>query len=145
LKILDDVSSTGNGAGIAASSRKGSTSNGTKVSNLYKYFKYIFLTIPGIYGSPKYINNQRKHFNIYDVFYSQCSRQHVSAGIPAIFRVRFLVQEYKRTYRSFATTMSQLKILVQEYKRTYRSFATTMSQLKISDFSGETFKGFEVL
>ena len=28
---------------------------------------------------------------------------------------------------------------------TYRSFATTVSQLKISDFSGETFKGFEVL
>ena len=27
----------------------------------------------------------------------------------------------------------------------YRSFATTVSHLKISDFSGETFKGFEVL
>jgi hypothetical protein len=26
-----------------------------------------------------------------------------------------------------------------------RSFATTVSQLKISDFSGETLKGFEVL
>jgi hypothetical protein len=30
----------------------GSTSKGTKVSNLYKYFKYIFLIIPGIVGSP---------------------------------------------------------------------------------------------
>jgi len=29
--------------------------------------------------------------------------------------------------------------------KTYRSFATTVSQLKISDFSGETFKDFEVL
>jgi len=28
---------------------------------------------------------------------------------------------------------------------TYRSFVTTVSQLKICDFSGETFKGFEVL
>jgi hypothetical protein len=28
---------------------------------------------------------------------------------------------------------------------TYRSFATTVSQLKIGDFSGETFKGFEAL
>jgi hypothetical protein len=28
---------------------------------------------------------------------------------------------------------------------TYRSFATTVSQLKIRDFSGETFKGFEML
>jgi hypothetical protein len=27
----------------------------------------------------------------------------------------------------------------------YRSFATTVSQLKMCDFSGETFKGFEVL
>jgi len=27
----------------------------------------------------------------------------------------------------------------------YRSFATTVSQLKICDFSGEVFKGFEVL
>ena len=51
LKILDNVSSIGSGAGIAASSRRGSTSKGTKVSNLYKYFKYISLTIPGIFGS----------------------------------------------------------------------------------------------
>ena len=29
--------------------------------------------------------------------------------------------------------------------RTYRSFATKVSQLKMCDFSGETFKGFEVL
>ena len=28
---------------------------------------------------------------------------------------------------------------------TYRSFATKVSQLKICDFSGEIFKGFEVL
>jgi len=28
---------------------------------------------------------------------------------------------------------------------TYRSFVTRMSQLKICDFSGETFKGFEML
>ena len=28
---------------------------------------------------------------------------------------------------------------------TYRSFATTVSQLKICDFSGENFKGFEGL
>jgi len=27
----------------------------------------------------------------------------------------------------------------------YRSFATKVSQLKMCDFSGETFKGFEVL
>jgi len=31
------------------------------------------------------------------------------------------------------------------YKPLYHRFATTMSHLKISDFSGEAFKGFEVL
>jgi len=34
-------------------------------------------------------------FNIYDVFHSQGSHQHVSAGIPAIFRVMLLLQKYK--------------------------------------------------
>jgi len=38
LAGLDSIS-VGSGAGIAASSRRGSTSKGTKVSNLYKYFK----------------------------------------------------------------------------------------------------------
>jgi hypothetical protein len=31
------------------------------------------------------------------------------------------------------------------YKSTHRSFATTVSQLKICEFSGENFKGSEVL
>ena len=40
------------------------------------------------------------YFNVYDVFYSQCSHQHVSAAIAAIFRVillLLLLQEYKGT------------------------------------------------
>jgi len=32
-----------------------------------------------------------------------------------------------------------------EKTTSYRSFATTLSQLKMCDFSGETSKGFEVL
>ena len=36
-------------------------------------------------------------YNIYDIFHSKYSHQHVSAGIPAIFRVTFSLQEYKRT------------------------------------------------
>ena len=39
LKILHNVSSIGSGAGIAASSRRGSILKGAKVSILYKYFK----------------------------------------------------------------------------------------------------------
>jgi len=34
-------------------------------------------------------------FNIYYVFHSQCSHQHVLAGIPAIFRAMLLLQKYK--------------------------------------------------
>jgi len=42
--------------------------------------------------------------------------------------------------------VSSLKITVYWHLRgRYRSFATTVSQLKIADFSGETFKGIEVL
>ena len=33
--------------------------------------------------------------NVYDVFYLQYSHQHVSASILTIFRVMFLLQEYK--------------------------------------------------
>ena len=39
LKILVNVSSNGKGAGIVASSHRGCTLKGTKVSNLYEYFK----------------------------------------------------------------------------------------------------------
>jgi hypothetical protein len=53
----------------------------------------------------KYINNQQVHFDIYDVFYSQCSHQHVSAGILAIFRV-ILLQKYKRTNAAFCATVT---------------------------------------
>ena len=37
------------------------------------------------------------------------------------------------------------KIIYNFMLNLYRSFATTVSQLKICDFSGETFKDFEVL
>jgi hypothetical protein len=36
-------------------------------------------------------------YNMYDIFYLQYSHQHVSAGIPAIFRAMLLLQEYKST------------------------------------------------
>jgi len=45
------------------------------------------------------------YFNVYDVFYLQFSHQHVSAGIPAIFRV-MLLQEYKRTNAVICTTVT---------------------------------------
>jgi hypothetical protein len=54
------------------------------------------------------------HCNIYDVFYSKCSHQRVSAGIPAIFRV-MLLQDYKRTnvVNRGTITPKQLKLYFQ--------------------------------
>jgi hypothetical protein len=37
------------------------------------------------------------HFDVYDVFYSLYSHQHISAAIAAIVRVTLLLQEYKDT------------------------------------------------
>jgi hypothetical protein len=41
LKALGDVSSSGNGTGIAASSHGGSASKGSTVSNLYKHIMRV--------------------------------------------------------------------------------------------------------
>ena len=49
------------------------------------------------FNGPKYINNQQILFNVYDVFFSQCSHQCASAGIPAILRMIILLKEYKCT------------------------------------------------
>jgi len=37
------------------------------------------------------------HFNVYDVFYSKCSHQHISAAIMTIFRMLLLLEQYKGT------------------------------------------------
>ena len=36
------------------------------------------------------------HYNVYDVFYSLRTHQHVSVATPAIFKV-LLLQEYRKT------------------------------------------------
>jgi hypothetical protein len=46
------------------------------------------------------------HFSIYDLFYSQNSHQHVSAGIKAILRVMPLLQEYKNWYVAKPVTVT---------------------------------------
>ena len=58
------------------------------------------------------------HFNIYGVFYSKCSHQHVSAGILAIFSVMLLLQEYKGTdvVNCVTITPLQLKIIITSVK-----------------------------
>jgi hypothetical protein len=52
LAALDSISVDGIGAGIAASSRRGSTSKGTEVSNLYKYFNIFFIITGNFWVSP---------------------------------------------------------------------------------------------
>jgi len=51
LKILENVSSNGSSAGIAASSRTGVLCRGLKFQNFTNILN-IFLTIPGIFWSP---------------------------------------------------------------------------------------------
>jgi hypothetical protein len=46
-----------------------------------------------LYLFPKYVNNGQVPFNMYDLFYSKYSHQHVSACIPTIFRVLLLLQD----------------------------------------------------
>jgi hypothetical protein len=46
------------------------------------------------------------YFSIYDVFYSQCSHQHVSAGISTIFVVMLLLQECTRTNKHNCVTIT---------------------------------------
>jgi hypothetical protein len=57
-------------------------------------------------------------FNVYDVFYSQCSHQHVSAAIATIFKVMLLLQEYKGTnvFSYVAVTPYQLNNIVISVK-----------------------------
>jgi len=50
------------------------------------------------------------HFNIYDVFYSHYSHQHVSAAISAIFMM-ILLQEYKKVQMWFAVSPLLQKVL----------------------------------
>jgi len=49
-----------------------------------KTFSILLRNINFVFET-KYVNNQQVHSNIYDVFYSQCSHQLVSAGIPTVF------------------------------------------------------------
>jgi len=55
---------------------------------------YAVCNTRSLHTCSKYKNNQQIPLNVYGVFYSQNSHQHVSAGIPAIFKVMFL---YKNT------------------------------------------------
>jgi hypothetical protein len=54
MYISDNVSSRGSGAGIAASSYRGSAVKGTEVSNFYEQFELVFLIFLGIFVSPSY-------------------------------------------------------------------------------------------
>ena len=55
---------------------------------------------PSVHQSdPKVYKQSAKHtLKFHDVFYSQYSHPHVSAGIPAIFRALLLLQDYKCGY-----------------------------------------------
>jgi hypothetical protein len=57
------------------------------------------------------------HFNVYDVFYSQFSQQHVSAEIAGMFRIK-LLQNYKSTsaVSYVVVTPKQIQIIIISVK-----------------------------
>jgi hypothetical protein len=68
-------------------------------------------------------------------------------GISVLIRMRNISDKFGeniKTHILCSVTFSENRA-VNEMTWKYRSFATTVSQLKISDLSGEKFKGFEVL
>jgi len=77
------------------------------INHIHRVYTNSFYTFHPLFINQiqKYINNQQVYFNVYDVLYSQVSHQHVSAGIPTIFRV-ILLQEYKRTNAGVCATVT---------------------------------------
>jgi len=77
--------------------------------------KFILLCINQIHNTQI---TYKMHYNVHDVFYSQCSHQILSAAFAAIFRVILLLQEYKGTnvIRRVAVTPQQLKIIMISVK-----------------------------
>jgi hypothetical protein len=55
-------------------------------------------------------------FNIYDIIYSQCSQQHVSADITAILRVILLQYKCTNVVSCVAVTPKQLNIIIISVK-----------------------------
>ena len=63
LKILGNVSSSGSGTGITASSPSGSTVKGSKVSNLYDSSKYFFNNSGYFWVPPRTHYGKKMNFN----------------------------------------------------------------------------------
>jgi len=57
----------------------------------------------------------------------------------------FLFSATKAKFHHTISSVHDLSVTKPDCYTTYRSFATRMSQLKICNFSGESFKNFEVL
>jgi len=63
---------------------------------------------------------------------------------PLLYRLISIFDSYSSSFLDYLTII-WLYTIYQAYQPlllTYRSFATTTSQLKICDFSGKTFRGF---
>jgi len=65
------------------------------LENVLVYFNVFHLPRVNQIQNIQTINEM--YSNIFYVFYSQCSHQHVSVGIPTFFRTMLLLQEYKHT------------------------------------------------
>ena len=78
------------------------------------------------------LNNLSYPVSLYRSFFTTASQQCHNNSVTTT------VSQQQRHNNSATTTVSQ-------QQRHNNTVTTTLSQLKICDFSGETFKGFEVL
>ena len=96
--------------------------------------------------SPRYINNQQIHFNIHNVFYSQYSRRFFfSAGIPTIFRIMFLLQEYKMykygelCYQHSVTIKTVTNTSPMRSIKTHHITASVIAPHRLNNFNSKNF------
>jgi hypothetical protein len=71
--------------------------------------------------------------------------QHLEHGESPKSRIYTPFTMYRVLEFTTLLTYSTFQFTAQQYYSKFRSFTTTVSQLKMRDFSGETIKDFEVL
>ena len=113
---------------------------------------YLCLPCPCNKENFYYVTNQQMYINtIYFTLLNITIHGHVTVASTAIIRVsckktnNISTNVHKVQLKPPAIAVSTSSAPCGHKMSKYRSFATTVSQLKMCSFSGETFKCFEVL
>jgi hypothetical protein len=85
------------------------------------------------------------HYSNYNRFFSLRLKNYAGSASKKIFMTLFLSIKITHIKLNSISYYKKLVFVKNQKFNAYRSFSTTESQLKMCDFSGETFKDFEVL